>query len=214
MSLIYNSKRLNGSHRIGPHPVEILSILYGTLLGDSHLEKRINNVRITFQQENSNVEYLFWLWKTLSISGYCSNKEPKLFTRICKKGKIRHYYKFSTWTYSSLNYLYDDWYQGGSKIRVPKNIFNYLTPLALACWIMDDGCKVGNSFRWSTNSFLLEDIELLSEALLYRYGIKTTIQKCGAGDQRVLYVRLESMIILREIVKDYMVESMNYKLGI
>jgi hypothetical protein len=59
MSLIYNSKRLNGSHRIGPHPVEILSILYGTLLGDSHLEKRINNVRITFQQENSNVEYLF-----------------------------------------------------------------------------------------------------------------------------------------------------------
>jgi ubiquinol-cytochrome c reductase cytochrome b subunit len=46
-------------NRIGPHSLEILSIIYGTLLGDSHIEKRSSNVRISFQQENSNVEYLF-----------------------------------------------------------------------------------------------------------------------------------------------------------
>lgn len=51
--------KLRAINRIGPHSLEILSILYGTLLGDSHIEKRSNNVRISFQQENSNCEYLF-----------------------------------------------------------------------------------------------------------------------------------------------------------
>jgi hypothetical protein len=45
--------------KIGPHSQEILSIFYGTLLGDSHIEKRSNNIRFCFQQENKNVEYLF-----------------------------------------------------------------------------------------------------------------------------------------------------------
>jgi len=44
--------------RIGPHNLDILSIIYGTLLGHTQLEKRNNNVRFFFQQENINVEYL------------------------------------------------------------------------------------------------------------------------------------------------------------
>jgi len=44
-------KRLQGRHRIGPHSQEVLSIIYGTLLGDAHLEQREKNVRISFQQE-------------------------------------------------------------------------------------------------------------------------------------------------------------------
>jgi len=43
---------------IGEHTEQILSIFYGTLLGDSHIEKRSGNIRFTFQQENKNVEYL------------------------------------------------------------------------------------------------------------------------------------------------------------
>jgi len=56
--VLNNIKYIRGDKRIGPHPKVILDIIYGTLLGDSHCEKRINNVRISFQQENSNVEYL------------------------------------------------------------------------------------------------------------------------------------------------------------
>jgi ubiquinol-cytochrome c reductase cytochrome b subunit len=67
MSLINNNSnsnlrtitRIGGDKRIGPHIDKVISIIYGTLLGDSHLEKRVQNVRISFQQENSNVEYLF-----------------------------------------------------------------------------------------------------------------------------------------------------------
>jgi len=51
-------KFLRATSRIGPHPEHIIAIIYGTLLGDSQCEKRIDNVRISFQQENSNAEYL------------------------------------------------------------------------------------------------------------------------------------------------------------
>jgi hypothetical protein len=45
----------------------ILEIIFGTLLGDSHAERRsyttkngvkLGSTRISFQQENNNVEYL------------------------------------------------------------------------------------------------------------------------------------------------------------
>jgi hypothetical protein len=50
----YNFKKF----KVGPHSQYILSLIYGTLLGDASIEKRSNNIRITFQQENKNVEYL------------------------------------------------------------------------------------------------------------------------------------------------------------
>jgi hypothetical protein len=120
--------------KIGPHEEYILSIFYGTLLGDSYLEKRSKNVRISLQQENKNVEYLMWLWNLLANSGYCTNKKPKLYQRIGARGQIRFYFRLNTYTYSSLNFLYDQFYKDGCKIkRVPSNIVEYLTPLALAC---------------------------------------------------------------------------------
>lgn len=107
--------RILANKRIGPHPIQILSVIYGTLLGDSHLEKRIDYVRISFQQENSNMEYLMWLWSHFKDYGYCSSVKPTLRIRIGKNGKIRRVCRFHTWTYSSLNFLFDEWYRGGSK---------------------------------------------------------------------------------------------------
>lgn len=200
--------------RIGPHPIQILHVIYGTLLGDSHLEKSIDNVRISFQQESSNMEYLIWLWNHFNQYGYCSPVKPTIQTRIGNKGRTRYICRFHTWTYSSFNFLYDEWYRGGSEKRVPLNIEEYLSPLALACWIMDDGAKIGNGFKFCTNSFLKEDIEILAKALLNKYGIQTAIHSAGVPNQWVLYVKLESMPILRKTVKNFMVESMNYKLGL
>jgi len=50
--------RLLARHIIGPHPINILSIFYGSLLGDAHLDQGAGNVRISFQQESTNLEYL------------------------------------------------------------------------------------------------------------------------------------------------------------
>jgi hypothetical protein len=52
--------RIRADKRIGPHNIDILSILFGSLLGDGHAERRIkgNGTRISFYQEASHVSYL------------------------------------------------------------------------------------------------------------------------------------------------------------
>jgi hypothetical protein len=54
------ANRLKAYSRIGPHNKEIISIIYGTLLGDSHAELRENGngSRIGFYQEANHSEYL------------------------------------------------------------------------------------------------------------------------------------------------------------
>ena len=45
---------------IGPHNEDVISLIYGTLLGDAYGERRGSKTRICFQQEESNIEYLYW----------------------------------------------------------------------------------------------------------------------------------------------------------
>lgn len=54
------SIKLNSMKRIGPHNIDIMSIIIGSTLGDSHLEKRAGGIgtRVIFEQSNKNVEYL------------------------------------------------------------------------------------------------------------------------------------------------------------
>lgn len=51
--------RLRGQYRIGPHNKDILSIIFGSLLGDAHAERRTTGgTRICFQQEHSHRAYI------------------------------------------------------------------------------------------------------------------------------------------------------------
>jgi len=90
--------RLKGIYRIGPHNKDILSIIFGSLLGDAHAEKRFlgTGTRIAFFQEGSHVNYILFLHKMLSDFGYCNPKIPVITTRLGIKGKIRNIARFST----------------------------------------------------------------------------------------------------------------------
>jgi ubiquinol-cytochrome c reductase cytochrome b subunit len=206
--------RIRAMKRIGPHNINILSILFGSLLGDGHAERRIKGkgTRITFYQESSHVAYLIWLHKLLSNLGYCSPNVPKIQTRLGSKGKIRKIIRFRTWTYSSLNWVHDIWYIDGIK-KVPSIIGNYLTPLALAIWIMDDGTKLGSGLKLCTNSFSYSDCLLLSKVLFDKFKLKVSIQSAGVPNQYNLYIWKESIPLLRKIVLPYLHASMKYKLN-
>jgi ubiquinol-cytochrome c reductase cytochrome b subunit len=208
-----NPIRVRALNRIGPHNFEILSIIFGTLLGDGHAEHRSkgNGTRINFYQEAIHNSYLIWLHELVSSLGYCNTITPKINTRLGKHGKIRKIIRFSTWTYSSFNWIHDLWYVNGVKI-VPKNIGNYLTPLALAIWIMDDGAKVNKSLKLCTNSFSYSDCLFLSDILFKNFSLKSSIQSAGAPDQYNIYILKSSMDDLRKIVLPYIHSSMKYKL--
>ena len=77
---------------------------------------------------------------------------------------------------------------------------------------MDDGIRHGKTLKWATNAFSYEDCFLLTEVLYKKYNIKCNVHFAGKENQYVIYVMKESMPILFDLVKDYMVSSMLYKI--
>lgn len=99
--------------------------------------------------------------------GYCTDSGPREYKTILlntanNKSKTYYGYEFDTFTFSSLNWLYDLFYLNGIKIISPE-IVNYLTPISIAFLIMDDGGWVSGSksVRIATNNFTLQEVELL-----------------------------------------------------
>ena len=208
-----NSKiiKLKAEQRIGPHNFDILCLIFGSLLGDAHAEYRGKGTRICFYQESKHSAYLMWLHNIISNLGYCNPKIPVVTSRLGPKGKLRKIVRFNTWTYTSFNWIHELWYLNGIKI-VPQNIEQYLTPLALAIWIMDDGSKVNKGLKFSTNSYTYTDCLLLVNALNNKFKIKSSIQSGGTNNQYVIYVWKESMNNLRQIVYPYIIPEMRYKI--
>lgn len=215
------TKRSELNNYVGPLNIDIMSIIYGSLLGDGHAEKRKggSGTRILFQQENINSAYLYYLHSLLANLGYCNTNLPTIKTRLGKNGKIRQYLRFGTWTYDSFNSIFTEWYvpkeSGKGHIKIiPKSLELYLTPLALAIWIMDDGCKLNKGLKFSTNCFKYDEVLYLTELLYKKYNIKATIQKGNVDNtQFVIYVWTESIPLLAKIVSPYIIPSIKYKLG-
>lgn len=131
--IIKNNNKIRSTKRIGVHNYDVLSVVFGSLLGDSYAEKHGNGTRICFQQEQFHSGYLIWLYNFFKERGYCTDNMPKITNRIGNKGKLRYILRFKTYTYSSFNWIQDIFYSksNGKKI-LPLNISDYLSPLALA----------------------------------------------------------------------------------
>lgn len=205
--------KIKGVNRIGPHNKDVMSIIYGSLLGDAHAEKWLSGIgtRISFFQQDTHLKYIYYLHDLLSAAGYCNSKLPIARKRLGSEGKVRKVARFQTWTYTSFNFIRDQWYINNKK-RVPNNISDYLTPLALAIWIMDDGAKVGKGLKFSTNSFTYEECNTLVNVLYNNFNLKASVQKTGADNQYIIYIWKESMIDLYRIVNSYIIPEMKYKI--
>ena len=204
--------KLKAEQRIGPHNLDILCLIFGSLLGDAHAEYRGKGTRICFYQESKHSAYLMLLHNIISNLGYCNHIEPKIQKRLGKKGVVRNVVRFKTWTYSSFNWIHELWYKNNIKV-VPLNISDYLTPIALAIWLMDDGSKSGSSLKLATNSFTFSECLQLVKVLYGKYNIKASIQSAGVDNQYVIYIFKESMPILRDLVLPYVHPSMKYKIN-
>lgn len=96
---------------------------------------------------------------------------------------------------------------------IPSNIEEYLTPLALAVWFMDDGSKCGSSIKIATNSFREKDILYLCEILKHKYNIISLKINGGKNKEYYLYIYKISLPLFSKIVKPYMLPSSYYKLN-
>jgi len=202
---------IRASARIGPHRYEILSIFYGTLLGDAFAEKHGFGTRIHFHQSSANIEYLHWLHKNVSQYGYCTPQIPKITKQIGKNNKIYFNLKFRTWTFTSLNGFYQDWYDENIHKILPHNIQDYLNPISLAYMIIDDGSFTGYGVKIATDCFKEDEVYRLKQCIENTFSFKVNIH-CHNKKHR-LYIPKQSMNLLIPIVKPYICQSILYKLG-
>jgi ubiquinol-cytochrome c reductase cytochrome b subunit len=135
--LPFNLNKIRSLKRIGPHNFEILSIIFGSLLGDGYAEKHGEGTRICFQQESSHSGYLIWLHSYIANLGYCNITPPKIQTRIGLHGKLRYILCFKTYTFASFNWIEDSFYKKennlSKKVKIlPFCLDEYLSPLSLS----------------------------------------------------------------------------------
>jgi LAGLIDADG DNA endonuclease family/NADH-Ubiquinone oxidoreductase (complex I), chain 5 N-terminus len=215
--------KINSNKRIGPHNVEIIQVIIGSLLGDGHLEKRNKSIgtRLIIEQTNNNVEYLMWLYNYFYKQGYCTSLKPKLFKRIKKKNTVYFGVKFNTYTFSSFNWIHNLFYKinkNGRYIKIVPISFLYdnLSPLALAVWFMDDGSKLGSGFKIATNCFELSELKELCKLLFEKYNLDCTIHSNKVKEKLTwtLYIKKNSAGSFANLIEPFMLNSMKYKLGI
>lgn len=239
-SLAFISPKIPAIHRIGPHNIDVISVIIGNMLGDGWAENRSNNTRFHIHMGSPNVEYLMWLHKFFSERGYCSSIKPQLKKNINKGNIVYFSYKFRTWTFSNLNWIYHAFYNydrprangaGADKKKIiPINIEELLTPLALAIWIMDDGgvhpsgmiLSASRTYNFNcprangagANLDRQAEHILLQTAFLRKFDINSTIQTRPGGQAGlILYIPKNQLSKLSTLVKQYMIPCMYYKLN-
>lgn len=105
MKRSFFSGNLNSRDRIGPHSLDVISLIVGSILGNSYLEKNETRLgtRIIFVLCNNNVEYLMWFHKFLATRGYCNPNKPKLTKIIGKNNKVLYMYRINSYSFYSFN---------------------------------------------------------------------------------------------------------------
>lgn len=210
-SLNYDALNLNENQ---------LDLIYGSLLGDLSIEINCKNARLVIHHGGDQEEYFDHKCKVLSnILSNNIHKEPRYDKRLKKYLPCYH---AKTLTHPLFTKIYNILYINNVK-TVTKEWLSYVTPRGLAYWFMDDGTSSGSLY---TMSFSLEENELLQEWLLNTYNIKTSIHKYKGynkeSDKKLihgtldfyysLFILKESREIFKNLIKPYVVPSMEYKL--
>ncbi len=97
---------------------------------------------------------------------------------------------------------------------IPNNIYDLLTPVALAHLIMGDGTTKNTGLIICTDSFTVQDVVKLMNVLIVRYDLKCTLHKSSNGLAYRIYISKSSVSKVVQIIKPHLIPSMYYKIGI
>ncbi len=186
-----------------------LEVIVGLLLGDANISKwgpKTKTARISFTQSMVNFPYLWFVW--LILFPYCQSIPYVTYPRLGEK--IFKALVLKTRAYVIFKILYDKFIINGVKI-VPIDIYDLLSEVGLAHWIMCDGSRSSNKgLVICTDNFTIFNVVKLMNVLLIKWNIKSSINYYN-GKPRIYISRLETLK-LRELIKPYMCAHFNYKI--
>jgi len=190
-------------------PSHIYGIIIGLILSDGWIRYgslRSKNPLLGFLQSYKNLEYLLFVFSILSH--YC--KSYPVFRARNRLGKINYSLGFYTRSLPCLTEIYYLFYVNRVKV-IPDNIYDLLTPEALAHWIMGDGTTDhGYGLIICTDSYSIQDIIKLMNVLMIKYRLNCKLRKHGIHYR--IYIQKRSIYLLKSIVIPHMHSSMLYKI--
>jgi LAGLIDADG DNA endonuclease family/Cytochrome c oxidase subunit III len=192
-------------------PLYQKSVIVGLLLSDGWLtyaSANNKNARLGFEQSYSRSDYVWFVFHALSH--YCSSF-PVLKISGCFAGGNPKFssLKFTTRSLPCFSDLHNLFYSNKTKI-IPHNIYDLLTPVALAHTTMGDGTIASNGLRICTDSFSAPEVVILMNVLMIKYRLDCTLFM-DRGRPRI-YISAKSIKLLESIVKPYTIPSMYYKI--
>jgi LAGLIDADG DNA endonuclease family len=201
---------------ISPYTMEVIT---GMLLGDGHLTKPSTTGQSALQFRLANQDFVQFLWYIFNSVGIVG-AEPNTYNYTDKRtGKIYTSYKFSTFSLPILATFYFEWSSivNGCAIKhLPVNIYELLTPVAIAFWISSDGSysKRDGIVVISTDNFTLAEVQLLQSILLQKFNIHSTYGTHGKVGQYRIRIRKSSIPLLQSLVAPHMPPMMAYRVGL
>ncbi len=190
---------------------EKISLILGSLLGNSYLEKNEKGVRLVFVKCSGNIEYLVKFYNYFYNIGWidCKSNKPRLKEIIAKKDKILYYFNVKTHYLTDLNWLYDLFYLKGIK-TLPENLQEHLTPLSLSVWYLDNTDKLYIS---NCQSFNINNTELDYIIHIFKQKFNINISYIFESKGKIsFYIDNNSINAFIETVKPYISPSLQYKL--
>lgn len=181
------------------------SVLIGTILGDGNLRYRGNDCRLHIKHSLKQLSLVRYKRR---IFDPITSMKVRIFSQ--RVGKQDYSFaEFVTLTHPVFSFYYHLFYQNGKKI-VTKEIVDFLDPLMLAVWIMDDGSAEYAGLSIQTHSFSEVEVGLLAEALENKFNIRVMVRK-NKG-KYVLYFPFASMFLLVNKIGKYILPDFRYKL--
>lgn len=175
------------------------SIILGSLLGDGTMRCKTNAL-LEINHSAAQERYVDWKYQELAS---LVATPPK--SRKGNKGRIA--YRFVTRSLPELTPYFHRFYRTGRKSvdGIPD-----LTPLALAVWLMDDGCKSRRSVYLNTQQFDQASQLVMLRALRDHFGIEGTLNRDRCYTR--IRISVAGTATLREAVWPFVRPELRYKL--
>ena len=204
---LYKNQKI--SHLGKEYPIEIKQIVLGLLLGDGSIYRPSGTTRgFSFShsiEQSEYFDYLLMLFGNLvtECKGYRggfdgSKKNRRANSIVCK----------------TISDFIMDVCEEDNKKHITQAWVDYLTPLSLAIWYMDDGACMFNALqrpriRIATNGFSKNEVELLQCGLLDKFRIKSTIKNYKGW---TINIDSDSSELFFSIIAPYICNDMKYKI--
>lgn len=180
-------------------------ILIGSILGDAHLAISKGGATPYYREEHSLKQLEYLQWKADELYPFvgkvaCGHKGKSCVIRSKHVSQLGFYHKV---------------FYGGRKgtKRIPLDSLNWITPLSVAVWYMDDGSRHSKNGTVSiaTHSFTVAENVLLSGWFMGKHDIRFKVQL----DRKYAKLRLMGNDNQKffDLVSHHIHSSMMYKLG-